>query len=117
MPGRITSLTEDGGASSTLAPDFAPPAGLAAGFRGIRSPQAAYTTPRHAVIRHLGARRVYSFSLCTVRYGDGKMVAASVDPPLFPTNVFVHGCRDLIKVLQSPGVLSIVSSGRGPNAF
>jgi transcription antitermination factor NusG len=42
----------------------------------------------------------------------------TVDRPLFPSYVFVRvERRDSVKVLQTPGVLSIVSTGREPSAL
>jgi len=87
------------------------------------SPQwfALYTTPRHekAVVRHLEVRRVESFLplYSSVRkWKNGCRV--KTDRPLFPNYVFVHvPRRDSGKVLQSPGVLSIVSTGREPAAL
>ncbi len=41
-----------------------------------------------------------------------------VDRPLFPNYVFVQvHRRESVRVLQVPGVLSIVSAGREPAAF
>ncbi len=82
---------------------------------------AAYTTPRHekAVVRQLGVRHVESFlPLYTSvrRWKNGCQVA--VEQPLFPGYVFVHvQRRHSVKVLQVPGVVSIVSSGRKPSAL
>jgi len=82
---------------------------------------AAYTTPRHekAVVRQLGVRHVESFlPLYTSlrRYKNGCQVA--IEQPLFPGYVFVHvQRRHAVKVLQAPGVVSIVGSGKGPAAL
>ncbi len=82
---------------------------------------AAYTIPRHekAVVRQLDARRLESFLplfRSVRRWKNGCRVA--VDRPLFPSYVFVRvERRDSVKVLQTPGVLSIVSSGREPSAL
>jgi len=88
-----------------------------------RPPQwfAAYTTPRHekAVVRHLGVRQVETFlPLFTAvrRWKNGCHVL--VEQPLFPGYVFVHIPRhSSAKVLQVPGVVSLVSSGREPSAL
>jgi transcription antitermination factor NusG len=82
---------------------------------------AAYTTPRHekAVVRQLGVRQVQSFlPLYTSvrRYKNGCQVA--IEQPLFPGYVFVHvQRRHAVTVLQAPGVVSIVGSGKGPAAL
>ncbi len=82
---------------------------------------AAYTTPRHekAVLRHLNVRRLESFlPLYTSvrRWKNGCQVA--VERPLFPGYVFVHISRqNWTNVLQTPGVVSLVSSGRAPSAL
>ncbi len=79
---------------------------------------AAYTTPRHekAVVRQLEARHLESFLplyRSARRWKNGCKV--TVEQPLFPNYVFVHiGGREAVKVLQVPGVLSIVSAGRHP---
>jgi transcription antitermination factor NusG len=124
----ITSLTEDGEALSLLADSSAVfVLAIAPGQRGAadleESPKwlAAYTTPRHekAVVRQLDVRRVESFLplySSVRRWKNGCRV--KVDRPLFPNYVFVHVCRrDSVKVLQLPGVLSIVSTGREPSAL
>jgi transcription antitermination factor NusG len=80
---------------------------------------AAYTTPRHekAVVRQLNVREVESFlPLYTSvrRWKNGCQVA--VEQPLFPGYVFVHvERRHSVKVLQVPGVVSLVGSGREPS--
>lgn len=82
---------------------------------------AAYITPRHekAVVRQLGVRHVESFlPLYTSvrRWKNGCRVA--VEQPLFPGYVFVHvPRRQWVEVLEVPGVISIVSSGRQPAAL
>ncbi len=82
---------------------------------------AAYTTPRHekAVVRQLDVRRVESFLplySSVRRWKNGCRVR--VDWPLFPNYVFVRvPRRDSVKVLQLPGVLSIVGAGREPSAL
>jgi transcription antitermination factor NusG len=82
---------------------------------------AAYTTPRHekAVVRQLDARHVESFLplYSSVRHWKNGC-RVTVDRPLFPSYVFVRvRSGDSVKVLQVPGVLSIVSSGREPSAL
>lgn len=93
-------------------------------FGRFEQPQqwfAAYTAPRHekAVVRHLAVRHLESFlPLYTSvrRWKNGCRVA--VDQPLFPGYVFVHiQRRQSPKVLQVPGVVSIVSNGREPSAL
>ncbi len=80
---------------------------------------AAYTTPRHekAVVRQLNVRQVESFlPLYTSvrRWKNGCQVA--VEQPLFPGYVFVHvERRHSVKVLQVPGVVSIVGSSKEPS--
>ena len=82
---------------------------------------AAYTTPRHekAVVRQLNVRHVESFlPLYTSirRWKNGCQVA--VQRPLFPGYVFVHvQRRHSVKILQAPGVISIVGSGRELSAL
>jgi transcription antitermination factor NusG len=124
---RITSLTEDGEALSFLTDSSAV---LAAPAPDVlvtpvveSSPKwfAAYTTPRHekAVVRQLDARHLECFLplySSVRRWKNGCRV--TVDRPLFPGYVFVRvRRRDSVKVLQVPGVLSIVSSGREPSAL
>lgn len=98
--------------------------GLRPGFAPYEQPQqwfAAYTAPRHekAVLRHLAVRHLESFlPLYTSvrRWKNGCRVA--VEQPLFPGYVFVHiQRRHSPKVLQVPGVVSIVSNGREPSAL
>jgi len=102
----------------------AEPKGVAPGFELAPPDQpqqwfAAYTTPRHekAVVRQLNVRQVESFlPLYTSvrRWKNGCQVA--VEQPLFPGYVFVHvERRHSTKVLQIPGVVSIVGSGREPS--
>ncbi len=77
---------------------------------------AAYTLPRHekAVARQFDSRCIQSFlPLYRVsrRWKNGCKVV--VEQPLFPSYIFV--CidrRESVKVLQVPGVLTIVSAGR-----
>jgi len=82
---------------------------------------AVYTTPRHekSVARHLEVRQIEWFLplyRSLHRWKNGCRVR--VDQPLFPNYVFVSlGRRDYIRVLQVPGVLSLVGSGREPSAL
>ena len=124
----ITSLTEDGEALSFMANSPAaldvPAAATQGDLADLETPAkwfAAYTTPRHekAVVRQLDVHRVESFLplySSVRRWKNGCRV--KVDRPLFPNYVFVHvRRRDSVKVLQLPGVLSIVSTGREPSAL
>jgi transcription antitermination factor NusG len=80
---------------------------------------AAYTTPRHekAVTRQFAVRHIECFLplyTSVKRWKNGCRVA--VEQPLFPGYVFVNvKRRNSVSVLQVPGVLSIVSSGREPS--
>jgi transcription antitermination factor NusG len=123
---RITSLTEDGEALSFLTDNAAVLAATAQLLPAcVQEPSpkwfAAYTTPRHekAVVRQLDARHVECFLplySSVRRWKNGCRV--TVDRPLFPSYVFVRvKRRDSVKVLQVPGVLSIVGSGREPSAL
>jgi transcription antitermination factor NusG len=82
---------------------------------------AAYTAPRHekAVVRQFKVREIESFlPLYTSvrRWKNGCQVA--VAQPLFPGYVFVHvQRRHSGEVLQVPGVVSIVGSGREPSVL
>ncbi len=82
---------------------------------------AAYTSPRHekVVARHLQSRHIEAFlPLYTSvrRWKNGCRVA--VEQPLFPSYLFVHiPRREAVKVLQIPGVVSLVSAGREPAAL
>jgi transcription antitermination factor NusG len=79
---------------------------------------AAYTTPRHekAVARQFEVRQIETFLplyRSLHRWKNGCRV--SIDRPLFPNYVFVLLERgEYIRVLQTPGVLSLVGSGREP---
>jgi transcription antitermination factor NusG len=123
----ITSLTEDGEALSLLisrisiSPITSRNLTQSPGMEGSPKWFAAYTTPRHekAVVRQLDARRLESFlPLYTSarRWKNGCRV--TIASPLFPSYVFVHVKRqDSVKVLQIPGVLSIVGTGREPSVL
>ncbi len=79
---------------------------------------AVYTTPRHekAVARQFEVRQIEAFLplyRSVRRWRNGCRV--SIDQPLFPNYVFVWLRRpDYLRVLQTPGVLSLVGSGRKP---
>ena len=82
---------------------------------------AAYTAPRHekSVARHLLTRHIESFlPLYTSirRWKNG--CRSPIERPLFPGYIFVHiARRESVKVLQVPGVVSIISAGREPIAL
>lgn len=117
-----TSLTEDGEALSRTdhnpetAGTLPSPAQPKTSSLDASEWFAAYTLPRHekAVGRQFDARYIESFlPLYRVsrRWKNGCKVV--VEQPLFPSYIFV--CidrRESVKVLQVPGVLTIVSSGR-----
>jgi transcription antitermination factor NusG len=123
----ITSLTEDGEALSSsinLNSISLATSRILSQTPGVdASPKwfAAYTAPRHekAVVRQLDARHVESFLplySSARRWKNGCRV--TIAQPLFPSYVFVRVERqDSIKVLQIPGVLSIVGAGREPSAL
>ena len=79
---------------------------------------AVYTTPRHekAVARQFDVRQIEAFLplyRSLRRWKNGCRV--NVDQPLFPNYVFASlKRRDYVRVLQTPGVLSLVGSGREP---
>lgn len=80
---------------------------------------AVYTTPRHekSVARQFAVRQIEAYLPLyrTVRrWKNGSRV--SVDRPLFPNYIFVSLQRhEHLRVLQTPGVLSLVGSGRQPS--
>ncbi len=80
---------------------------------------AVYTTPRHekAVARQFEVREIETFLpvyRSARRWRNGCRV--NVDHPLFPNYVFAWLKRpDYVRVLQTPGVLSLVGSGREPS--
>ena len=80
---------------------------------------AVYTTPRHekSVARHFAVRQVEAFLplySSVRRWKNGCRV--NVDQPLFPNYVFVCLERpEYTRVLETPGVLSLVGSGRQPS--
>ena len=82
---------------------------------------AVYTAPRHekSVARQFEVRQIESFLplyRSVRRWKNGCSV--HVDQPLFPNYVFVFlERREYVQVLQVPGVLSLVGSGREPSAL
>ena len=80
---------------------------------------AVYTTPRHekSVARQFEVRQIEAYLPLyqTVRrWRNGCRV--KVDQPLFPNYIFVSLQRhEHVRVLQTPGVLSLVGSGRQPS--
>ena len=82
---------------------------------------AVYTNPRHEkrVAHHFGQRQIESFlPLYRVhrRWRDGSRV--ELDLPLFPGYIFTRiGRRERIRVLEVPGVLTIVGFGEEPAAL
>ena len=79
---------------------------------------AVYTTPRHekAVARQFEARQIEAFLplyRSVRRWKNGCRV--TVDQPLFPNYIFVSLQRpEYLRVLETPGVLSLVGPGREP---
>ena len=80
---------------------------------------AVYTTPRHekAVARQFEVRHIEAFLplyRSVRRWKNGCRV--NVDQPLFPNYIFASlKRRDYLRVLETPGVLSLVGSGRKPS--
>jgi transcription antitermination factor NusG len=77
---------------------------------------AVFTVPQNekAVVRHLDLRSVESFlpTYETVRIWKNRQRVKTI-LPLFPTYLFVHiEWRERVTVLQAPGVVQIVGSGR-----
>ena len=116
-------LSEEGEALSTTSSPLAVSSHAWTG-RSVVNPTAlsqwfaVYTTPRHekAVARQFEVRQIEAFLplyRSVRRWKNGCRV--SVEQPLFPSYVFVSLERsDYIRVLQTPGVLSLVGSGRDP---
>jgi transcription termination/antitermination protein NusG len=77
---------------------------------------AAYTNSHHEkrVSSHFGERQIESFlPLYSVLHRWKNRCEAHLDLPLFPNYVFVHiDPRERIRVLEVPGVLSLVGFGR-----
>lgn len=82
---------------------------------------AAYTSPRHekVVARQLQSRDIESFlPIYTSIRRRKNGCRVPVAQPLFPSYIFVHiPRRESVKVLELPGVVSIVSTGREPAAL
>ena len=103
----VSSLDRDGSAREAVAKS-----------RPLSRWFAVYTTPRHekAVARQFEVRQLEAFLplyRSVHRWKNGCRV--SVEQPLFPSYVFVSvERRDYLRVLQTPGVLSLVGSGRDP---
>jgi len=117
-------LSEDGEALSTTSSDLAAASRDWAGEPVVKptalSPWfAVYTTPRHekAVARQFEVRQIEAFLplyRSVHQWKNGCRV--SVEQPLFPSYVFVSlERRDYVRVLQIPGVLSLVGPGRDPS--
>lgn len=79
---------------------------------------AAYTSPRHEkkIAEHFQMREIDHFLPLyhsARKWKDGSRVTLAL--PLFPSYIFVRITRDeRVRVLETPGILSIVSSGKGP---
>jgi transcription antitermination factor NusG len=90
------------------------------GLAAARGPSAnwfaAYTNSHHEkrVASHFGERRIESFlPLYLALHRWKNRCEVDLDLPLFPNYVFVHiDPRDRIRVLEVPGVLSLVGFGR-----
>ncbi len=80
---------------------------------------AVYTTPRHekSVSRHFEVQQIEAFlPLYRSTHRWKNRCRVSVERPLFPGYIFVALERsDYVRVLQTPGVLSLVGSGREPS--
>jgi transcription antitermination factor NusG len=77
---------------------------------------AAYTNSHHEkrVASHFGERQIESFlPLYSALHRWKNRCEVDVDLPLFPNYVFVHiDPRERVRVLEVPGVLSLVGFGR-----
>ena len=77
---------------------------------------AAYTNSHHEkrVASHFGERQIESFlPLYSVLHRWKNRCEVDLDLPLFPNYVFVHiDPRERVRVLEVPGVLSLVGFGR-----
>ena len=124
--GNTLQLSEEGEALSTVGNTMlaAPVCAGIAGSADLKPGSlprwfAVYTTPRHekAVARQFRARHLETFLplyRSLHRWKNGCRV--NVEQPLFPNYVFVLAERsDYVRVLQTPGVLSLVGSGREPS--
>jgi transcription antitermination factor NusG len=92
-------------------------------MQGLAAPQessanwfAAYTNSHHEkrVASHFGERQIESFlPLYATLHRWKNRCEVDLDLPLFPNYVFVHiDPNDRIRVLEVPGVLSLVGFGR-----
>ena len=90
--------------------------GLAAAQESSANWFAAYTNSHHEkrVASHFGERQIESFlPLYSALHRWKNRCEVDLDLPLFPNYVFVHiDPRDRIRVLEVPGVLSLVGFGR-----
>jgi len=78
---------------------------------------AVFTTPQHekSVMKHLDLRHIESFlpTFEATRFWKNRQ-KVKVVLPLFPTYLFVRiGSQERRRVLESPGVITIVGNGRG----
>ncbi|MBZ5654382.1 MAG: UpxY family transcription antiterminator [Acidobacteriia bacterium] len=89
---------------------------LAAARKGSAAWYAAYTNSHHEkrVASYLTERQIESFlPLYSTRRRWKNRCQMNLEMPLFPNYVFVHiDPRERVHVLEVPGVLSIVGSGR-----
>jgi transcription antitermination factor NusG len=80
---------------------------------------AAYTSPRHEkrVAEHFQSRQIDAFlPLYRTLHRWNNGTQAPVDLPLFPSYIFVRvDARERVRILEVPGVLHIVGSGREPS--
>ena len=90
--------------------------GLAAAQESSTNWFAAYTNSHHEkrVASHFGERQIESFlPLYSVLHRWKNRCEVDLDLPLFPNYVFVHiDPRERVRVLEVPGVLSLVGFGR-----
>src|SRR6202158_6568461 len=90
--------------------------GLAAAQESSTNWFAAYTNSHHEkrVASHFGERQIESFlPLNPVLHRWKTRCEVDLDLPLFPNYVFVHiDPRERVRVLEVPGVLSLVGFGR-----
>jgi transcription antitermination factor NusG len=90
--------------------------GLAAAQESSTNWFAAYTNSHHEkrVASHFGERQIESFlPLYSALHRWKNRCAVDLDLPLFPNYVFVHiDPRERVRVLEVPGVLSLVGFGR-----
>ena len=93
-------------------------AGLAADRESSANWFAAYTNSHHEkrVASRFGERRIESFlPLYSALHRWKNRCEVDLDLPLFPNYVFVHiDPRERVRVLEVPGVLSLVGFGRTP---